>query len=87
LGRSYLIRKAETTMPQPIQKEKLDIQDRLITVCASCGRVKTQTGRWIPVPIRFLQLMREHLSHGLCMHCAAALYPQVRLKASSHHHP
>jgi len=86
LRRSHTMTKAGIAMPQAISKETLDIHDGLITICASCGRVKTQAGRWVPAPLRFLQSMHDHISHGLCIHCAAALYPQIRLQASSHHH-
>lgn len=49
----------------------------LLPICANCKRIRDEGGDWQQIE----QYLHEHseadFSHGLCPHCAAALYPEA----------
>lgn len=52
------------------------LRGRIVTICASCKKVRDEQQRWRPVDEHF----GDHagyvsLSHGLCPDCMQALYP------------
>jgi len=52
----------------------------LLPICASCKKIRDDTGYWHQVE----DFVREHsdaeFSHGICPDCAKALYPDFHLK-------
>jgi hypothetical protein len=54
---------------------KIDVLSGLLSMCASCKRVRDDADRWEPVE-RFLQRHGEvAVSHDLCPSCALELFP------------
>ena len=47
----------------------------LLTICASCKRVKDEEGEWQPIEIYIRDHSEADFSHGLCSDCGKKLYP------------
>jgi PAS domain S-box-containing protein len=70
------------------EKDKEELIDRLrkalsairtlkgiLPICANCGRIKDETGRWEPFEDYLKGHSEAEISHGLCPDCAKRLYP------------
>lgn len=47
----------------------------LLTVCASCKRVRSQQHDWIEIDSQLFKYINTLFSHGLCATCISKLYP------------
>ncbi|MFN3533948.1 MAG: PAS domain S-box protein [Desulfatiglandales bacterium] len=45
-----------------------------IPICASCKRIRTETGEWVPVEIYITKRSEAQFSHGICPECKERLY-------------
>lgn len=70
------------------EQEKLieDLQDAatmlksrsgLLTVCASCKKVRDNKGHWKLIESNFKDDSEAGFSHGICDNCAKKLYPEI----------
>jgi len=48
----------------------------LLPICASCKKIKNETGNWQQLEVYFLDRALTQFSHGMCPECAAIWYPQ-----------
>jgi hypothetical protein len=52
-----------------------DLNEHIVPICASCGRVRDERGIWLIVA-RHVRLCADvSFSHGICPDCMRALYP------------
>lgn len=47
----------------------------LLTVCASCKRVRSQQHDWVEIDPQLFKYIKTLFSHGLCPQCISKLYP------------
>ena len=52
-----------------------DHHDDLVSICASCKRIRDERGDWCPVDSYFQRRTNMIFSHGLCSDCSDRLYP------------
>lgn len=57
--------------------EKIDNLKGLLPICASCKRIRDDTGSWAEVETYIQKRSSAHFSHGICPDCAARLYPDI----------
>ena len=53
----------------------------LLPICASCKRVRDDTGYWNQIDVYIRSHADVQFSHGICPECMARLYPDVEADA------
>jgi Leu/Phe-tRNA-protein transferase len=56
---------------------RINTSDEFMTICSSCKRIKDDKGKWIPIERCMHDLYGPEFSHGICLSCAAKLYPHL----------
>ncbi len=51
----------------------------LVSVCASCEKVRDDSGAWVTLPAFVKARWHVQFSHGLCDPCISKLYPEVAM--------
>jgi hypothetical protein len=49
----------------------------LLSICASCKKVRDSEGFWNPVEKFIVEHTDARLTHGICPDCAHRLYPEL----------
>lgn len=49
----------------------------LLPICASCKKIRSDSGYWTQIEVYLTEHSDAHFSHGLCEECAARLYPDL----------
>jgi hypothetical protein len=62
--------------------EKIKVLSGLLPICASCKKIRDDTGYWSQVEIYIAQHSDAQFTHGICPDCAKRLYPQLFEKES-----
>ncbi|HWB59979.1 MAG TPA: PAS domain-containing protein [Chthoniobacteraceae bacterium] len=57
--------------------EKINTLKGLLPICASCKRIRDDSGSWAEVETYIQSRSPAHFSHGICPECAARLYPDI----------
>ena len=59
--------------------EEKHIQDleRMLPLCASCKKYRTEDGKWMPIENYLLGLGGARLTHGICPECTTKLYGDI----------
>ncbi len=87
-GRLFLLRDVSERRRAELEREKLiaDLQDALsrvkrlsglLPICASCKKIRDDSGYWQQVETYMASHSEVEFSHGLCPECAAKLYPEA----------
>ena len=61
----------------------------LISICATCKKIRNDSGDWNLMEAYIADHSEANFSHGICPDCQKEEYPEIyeRLKARSHTHP
>jgi len=54
---------------------RINTSDEFMTICSSCKKIRDDRGEWIPIERCMHDLYGPDFSHGICLSCAAKLYP------------
>lgn len=54
----------------------------LLPICASCKKIRDETGNWNVVETYIEQHSQAHFTHSFCPECARQLYPEVFMDGS-----
>ncbi len=57
--------------------DKVKTLEGLLPICASCKRIRNETGQWEAVETYIEHHSHVEFSHGLCPECAQKLYPTI----------
>lgn len=68
-------RKKPTSLSLFKKGYRINTSDEFMTVCSSCKKVRDDKGKWIPIERCMHDLYGPDFSHGICLSCAAKLYP------------
>jgi len=49
----------------------------IIPICAACKKIRDDEGCWTQVEIFITEHSDAELTHGICPHCMAKLYPDL----------
>ncbi len=49
----------------------------LLPICASCKKIRSDSGYWTQIEVYLTEHSEAHFSHGLCEECAAKLFPDL----------
>ncbi len=60
-------------------KQRLDSLGGILTICASCKKIRTEAGGWSSPEEYLRSRTGTEFSHGICPGCARSLYPDVKL--------
>ena len=55
--------------------KKIKVINEVITVCASCKKVKNEDSKWIQIEVYLRNRFETESSHSICPECARELYP------------
>jgi hypothetical protein len=55
---------------------KIDVLDGLLPICASCKKIRDETGQWQHIESYIRARSQAEFSHGLCPECAHELYAE-----------
>ena len=66
----------EQALTQALQT--IEVLSGLLSMCASCKRIRDDEGRWEPVEAYLGRHGNVSVSHGLCPTCVDRLYPDER---------
>jgi PAS domain S-box-containing protein len=47
----------------------------LLPICASCKKIRDESGKWTAVEVYFRERTKADFTHGICPECAMRLYP------------
>lgn len=53
-----------------------DIEDKLLAICASCKKIRTEQGAYINIELFLREKYGFRFSHGICPGCFECLYPE-----------
>lgn len=59
---------------------KLKILEGILSVCASCKRIRDLNGNWQPMESYISDRSHAEFSHDICPDCARKLYPELKLE-------
>ncbi|MHA2278371.1 MAG: response regulator [Candidatus Kariarchaeaceae archaeon] len=59
------------------QIKELSILRGLLSICASCKKIKDSDGKWIDLEIYFDEYEKKKISHGICNVCKEMHYPDL----------
>lgn len=57
-------------------KGEVKVLQGLLPICASCKRIRTDTGEYEPIEHYIAERSEVSFSHGICPECARKLYPE-----------
>jgi len=60
--------------------KRLKVMEGILPVCASCKRIRTQTGEYEQMEKYISEHAEVSFSHGLCPECTQKLYPEYYRK-------
>ncbi len=60
-----------------------DTQDKLLAICASCKKIRTEDGTYVNIELYLRKKYGFRFSHGICPGCFECLYPDY-FKESGH---
>jgi len=70
----------ETVSKLTITLSELKTLQGLLTVCASCRKIKNKDGSWSQLEAYVHEHAEVDFSHGICPECANILYPDIMEK-------
>jgi hypothetical protein len=56
----------------------------LIPICSSCKKIRNDKGYWTQLETYLKEHSTAEFSHGLCLDCVRALYPEISGEVESH---
>ncbi len=59
----------------------------LLPICASCKKIRNDSGYWTQIEEYVTEHSEAHFSHGLCEECAARLYPDLYVPKGTREQP
>ncbi len=62
--------------------QEVKILRGLLPICASCKRIKDETGAWIQIEGYIKKHTEAEFTHGICPECAERLYPDIFRKVA-----
>lgn len=68
-------RKPQTSLSLFKKGYRINTSDEFMTICSSCKNIRDDRGEWIPIERCMHDLYGPDFSHGICLSCAAKLYP------------
>lgn len=57
--------------------DRINTLKGLLPICASCKRIRDESGAWADVEGYIQNRSEAHFSHGICPDCAEKLYPDI----------
>jgi len=58
---------------------KINILKGLLPICASCKKIRDDTGYWNQIEEYIRDRSEADFSHGICPECAKKLYPELNI--------
>jgi hypothetical protein len=56
--------------------EEVKLLNGLLPICASCKKIESERGDWLPLEGYLQTHSQARFSHGLCPDCLRKLYPE-----------
>ncbi len=84
-----ILRERETELQRVIEERDRAMAEvrtlsGLLPICASCKRIRDNTGEWQPIERYVGERTEASFTHGMCPECMEKLYPEIK---QSENHP